>query len=380
MIRAEYSLFAQVCGCWKAAARSDYNRSMPAPIIAHFASRLLNWHALNGRQDLPWQRNCDAYRLWVSEIMLQQTQVVTVIPYFERFIQRFNSIEALANASEDEVLHLWSGLGYYSRARNLHNAAKFVVSNHNGDFPQTMEQAIALPGIGRSTAGAILAFAYGQRHPILDGNVKRVLCRLFAIEGYPGTTKTSKTLWALADELTPKNQVGQYTQAIMDLGATLCTRSRPQCSDCPFHADCKAYKAGVPQAYPHKKPKPTHRRHNQVSMLILALVGKGIALNKRPSVGLWGGLWCLPLFDDLATLKQWLRASALDRNDMQPLGGTLQHKFTHFDLSIDPYFLRIKREPEHLDEQFQWYDPVTPLEIGLPKPIQTLIKRSEPYL
>ena len=208
------------------------------------ADRLLTWHTQHGRKNLPWQRSSDPYPVWLSEIMLQQTQVTTVIDYFERFSKQFPTIQSLANAPVDDVLALWSGLGYYARARNLHKAAQIIVTEHNGKFPENIDDVIALPGIGKSTAGAILAFSKQQRHPILDGNVKRVLCRYYAIAGHPGKREIESQLWDLADKNTPAKKVNQYTQAIMDLGATLCTRTKPQCPDCPLIDTCAAKKTG----------------------------------------------------------------------------------------------------------------------------------------
>ncbi|MCP4701168.1 MAG: A/G-specific adenine glycosylase, partial [Gammaproteobacteria bacterium] len=206
-----------------------------------FSARLLAWFDLHGRKDLPWQQNPAPYRVWVSEIMLQQTRVNTVIPYFQRFMRHFPDVRSLAAASQDEVLHLWTGLGYYARARNLHRAAQQVCAKYNGILPEELEKMMELAGIGRSTAGAILALAHGQRQSILDGNVKRVLCRYYAIEGRPGETATQRKLWTLAEQHTPLQRVAEYTQAIMDLGAALCTRNKPQCGDCPLAADCRAH-------------------------------------------------------------------------------------------------------------------------------------------
>jgi A/G-specific adenine glycosylase len=218
---------------------------MRVPALTDFAERVLTWFDGHGRKDLPWQEPIDAYRVWVSEIMLQQTQVQTVVPYFERFMQSFPDVLALADAAQDDVLRHWSGLGYYARARNLHRAAGIVRDEHGGAFPETLEAVMALPGIGRSTAGAILSIAFGQRHAILDGNVKRVLARHSGIAGWPGLTSVAKELWAIAERNTPDTRVADYTQAIMDLGATLCTRSNPACERCPVATDCETRTMGT---------------------------------------------------------------------------------------------------------------------------------------
>ena len=225
--------------------------------MSSFSDRVLHWFDAHGRKHLPWQQQISAYRVWVSEIMLQQTQVTTVIGYFERFMQRFPDVVTLANAPQDDVLHLWTGLGYYARARNLHKAAQQIATDHGGEFPQTLEQVMALPGIGRSTAGAILSIACGKSHPILDGNVKRVLARYYAIEGWPGKRAVEDTLWQHATENTPATRTNHYTQAMMDLGAMICTRSKPACDKCPLQSDCIAYAQGKQNEYPGKKPKKT---------------------------------------------------------------------------------------------------------------------------
>ena len=261
---------------------------MTAEPTADFARRLLAWHAEHGRHTLPWQRDPTPYRVWVSEIMLQQTQVSTVVPYFERFMARFPKVAILAAAPLDEVLHHWSGLGYYARARNLHRAAEILAGTYGGEFPATLEEVIALPGIGRSTAGAILALSRGLRHPILDGNVKRVLARGFAVEGWPDAPHVQKTLWALAETLTPLEGVAAYTQAIMDLGATLCTRSRPACERCPVATLCVARQLSKVENYPAPRPrKPLPERRTRF-MVLRDPAGRWL-LERRPARGIWGG-------------------------------------------------------------------------------------------
>ena len=256
---------------------------------ASFAHRVLKWYHSHGRKDLPWQQDRTAYRVWVSEIMLQQTQVDTVIPYYQRFMARFTDLPSLAAASEDEVLHHWSGLGYYARARNLHKTAKILCQQYDGDFPSDLEQVNALPGIGRSTAGAILAQAHGLKHAILDGNVKRVLSRYHAVEGWPGHSKVQTELWRYAEQHTPDTDLVDYTQGIMDLGATLCTRSRPRCEACPLVDDCEAFNTLRTGELPHAKPKKTIPVKT-ARMLVLLNKASHVMLEKRPPIGIWGGL------------------------------------------------------------------------------------------
>ncbi len=308
-----------------------------------FTSRLLRWYSRHGRHDLPWQTDPTPYRVWVSEIMLQQTQVSTVIPYYQRFMQRFTDVQALAGAELDEVLKHWAGLGYYARGRNLHRAARELVAHSQGVFPDTFEAVVALPGIGRSTAGAILALAFGQRHAILDGNVKRSLCRYHGVEGHPGLTEVQKTLWQLAASHTPGKQVAEYTQAIMDFGATLCTRSNPDCARCPQQVDCAAYKLGRVRDLP--APRPGRRRPLKHCHM-LALIeteSNELVLFKRPESGIWGGLYSLPEFDSFSACEQKLTAYTAEAS-IEPLQETpIRHAFTHFDLDITPLTCRLKR-------------------------------------
>ena len=301
---------------------------------ADFAARLLAWHARHGRHDLPWQQRRTSYRVWVSEIMLQQTQVATVIPYYRRFMARFPGVKALADAPLDEVLHLWTGLGYYARARNLHRAALVIRDRHGGRFPRDFDAVAALPGIGRSTAGAILALAQGQRHPILDGNVKRVLARHATIKGWPGEKSVEARLWTLAEAHTPERRVADYTQAIMDLGATLCTRGRPRCTECPVAGDCRAHARGRETAYPSARPRkalPVKRTR----MLLVRQAGT-VLLERRPPAGIWGGLWGFPEIAADADPLAWCRArfgAAPRTAHPRPL---LRHTFSHFHLDIEP--------------------------------------------
>lgn len=331
----------------------------------NFAQRLLAWYATDGRKDLPWQRNRDPYAIWVSEIMLQQTQVTTVIPYFERFLQRFPNIAALAQAPIDDVLHLWTGLGYYARARNLHKAAQLIQTSHAGQFPKTIEQVVKLPGIGLSTAGAILSFAFGQTHSILDGNVKRVLCRHRAVDGWPGTTKVHNSLWEIALQLTPKAQAAQYNQAIMDLGATLCRRSKPDCPQCPAKLDCIAFAKGTVANYPASKPK-TKKPVRQTFMLIAVNEQQEVMLEQRPPVGIWGGLWCFP------------EAAATEQLTIRQQLPEFRHTFSHYHLDITPVIIERKPKPlgnNNVEEPrpTQWCNPAAPPAVGYAAPVKKLL-------
>ncbi|QID16427.1 A/G-specific adenine glycosylase [Nitrogeniibacter mangrovi] len=302
--------------------------------MSDFADRLIRWHRHHGRHDLPWQNTTDPYRIWLSEIMLQQTQVDTVIPYYARFLARFPDLATLAAAPVDEVMALWSGLGYYARARNLHACARTVMTEHGGQFPARAEAIAALPGIGRSTAAAIATFAFGQRAAILDGNVKRVLCRAFGVDGFPGSVAVERRLWALADALLPATDVPVYIQAQMDLGATVCTRGKPRCPDCPMQPICVAHATGrtteLPEARPRKRP-PVRTTH-----MAVITDGMHLLLVQRPPKGIWGGLLSLPEFDRDTPPDAWWRAVAADvPAQVTPLDG-LRHTFTHYVLDIAP--------------------------------------------
>jgi len=340
--------------------------------LTDFADRVLAWFDEYGRKDLPWQQGRDPYPIWVSEIMLQQTQVQTVIPYFERFMASFPAVTELADAGLDDVLHHWSGLGYYARARNLHKAATLVRDDYDGVFPIALERVMALPGIGRSTAGAILSLALEQRHPILDGNVKRVLARHEAIDGWPGKTDVAGKLWGLAEKYTPAARSSEYTQAIMDLGATLCTRSSPRCEVCPVRADCKALAAGTVADYPGRKPKKA-KPLRQTTML-LASQGGRVYLERRPEAGIWGGLWSLPELGD-RTLEEWcgetLSESAAETETWQ----VLRHSFSHYDLDIQPIVVRVEAALSKVADgnNTTWYrlDELPPG--GIAAPVKKLI-------
>lgn len=345
-------------------------------IAARLAPALLCWWERHGRHDLPWQQDPTPWRVWVSEIMLQQTQVATVLDYYPRFIAAFPSPTALADAPLDEALHLWSGLGYYARARNLHRAAAVVRDNHGGAVPLDFDALAALPGIGRSTAGAILALSAGQRHPILDGNVKRVLARVFAVPGWPGASATANRLWQLSAECTPASRAAHYTQAIMDLGASLCARRRPGCADCPLAGICRARATGRTQDYPGAKPARRRERPRRESMMLLIRARDGaLLLERRPEQGIWGGLWGFPELapgDDAAGWCAARLGAAPARITEHP---PLQHAFTHFDLDIRPLELQLDALPSAAMEgdRWLWYKTGMPARLGLAAPVVRLL-------
>lgn len=343
--------------------------------LEEFSQTLLEWFDRSGRHDLPWQQNKTPYRVWVSEIMLQQTQVQTVIPYYERFMEAFPTVEALAQADQEEVLSHWSGLGYYARGRNLLKTAQIVVNDLQGHFPRDLEGMMALPGIGRSTAGAVLSIASQQRHPILDGNVKRVLCRYDAVESWSGEKKTETMLWKRADELTPEQRFDDYTQAIMDLGATLCTRSKPKCDACPVQKNCQAWRLNRVADFPYAKPKkakPTREK----AMTILLNGNRQVFLQQRPQKGIWGGLWSLPemsLDQHETHIKSKVETRCGKRLNLieWPL---FKHTFTHYHLIIHPFFLD---EVSSIKMEGEWFTVSEALSKGLPAPIRKLIKQLE---
>jgi A/G-specific adenine glycosylase len=338
------------------------------------APRLLAWHAEAGRHDLPWQQDRSAYRVWVSEIMLQQTQVATVIPYFERFMQRFPDVRALADAPADEVLHLWTGLGYYARARNLQRAAQIIRDEHCGAFPGTLAAAMELPGVGRSTAAAILAISTGARHSILDGNVKRVLARFHAVDGSVGDNSTLQKLWQLADQNTPRTEVATYTQAIMDLGATVCTRAKPRCGECPIAADCRARLEARQAELPQPRKKRGVRRQRRAVMLV-ARRASAVLLVQRPPSGIWGGLWCLPEFAHRDAAKAYADGVLGNATMAETSLPDIAHSFTHFDLVITPVVASCRGDGGVRDGRMLWYDLARPARVGLPAPIKTLLGR-----
>ena len=346
-----------------------------APAPADVAPRLLAWFAANGRKNLPWQQDPTPYRVWISEIMLQQTQVATVVPYFERFLERFPDVISLAAAPVDEVLHLWSGLGYYARARNLHEAARRIVNEHDGEVPDQFETLQALPGIGRSTAGAILALSRHERHPILDGNVRRVLTRCFAIEGWPGERAVDEQLWELSDACTPRQDVEHYTQAVMDLGATVCTRTRPACDRCPLAELCVARERGIQGQLPTPRPAPRERRVQGTFMLLAMHDDGSVLLSQRPARGIWGGLWGLPQFESRDAAEAWAAERLGQHEPELETLPTLRHSFTHFDLDIVPLRLRVPGPAPAVAEAGQvWYNPGAPAKLGIAAPVTTLIQ------
>jgi A/G-specific adenine glycosylase len=336
---------------------------------------LIDWHARRGRHDLPWQKDRSPYRVWVSEIMLQQTQVATVIPYYERFISRFPDVATLAAARIDDVLHHWTGLGYYARGRNLHRAAVYIRDELGGAFPDSIAELLMLPGIGRSTAGAILALSRDESHPILDGNVKRVLARYFAVPGESTDRTTIERLWQLAERCTPQEHAAVYTQAIMDLGATVCVRRKPLCGFCPLSEGCLARKSGRQNEIP--APRPTRvRRTRQVFMLVAVRDDRAVLLERRPESGVWGGLWCLPEFDTLSAARVYADQSlARLRGEPEALA-RMHHSFTHFDLIISPLLTRCSGPAGAMDDgQSLWYNTHAPARIGVPAPIKSLLDR-----
>lgn len=343
---------------------------MMAP--SQLARRLLPWFESRGRRNLPWQQDPTPYRVWISEVMLQQTRVETVIPYFARFITRFPDVATLATARQDEVLALWSGLGYYARGRNLQRAAQEVVSRHGGRLPETLDEMMALPGIGRSTAGAILALARGQRHAILDGNVKRVLARVFLVREPPTAAAASAQLWRLAERCTPAARVAEYTQAIMDLGATVCTRARPACTRCPLQRGCGALAQGLVDELPARRMRAPRRRERM--HMVFVVRGDRVLLQRRPSRGIWGGLWSPPEFPDADAARAWCRSMIGARRPGPRRLGIVQHSFTHFDLDIEPWVLELRGPAPRMGGlSLKWQALRSPRSIGLPAPVARLM-------
>lgn len=348
------------------------------PASNWFQQALLAWFDTHGRKTLPWQQNKNPYRVWVSEIMLQQTQVSTVIAYFERFMQRFPDLDTLAAATEDEVMHYWTGLGYYSRARNLHRTAKII--QQNGHFPDDLIELEKLPGIGRSTAGAILAIAFQKKATILDGNVKRVLARFHAIQEWPGEKKVIDQLWNFAEDYTPTRRIADYTQAIMDLGATICIRGKPQCSVCPLQKKCLAHSLGIESTLPHPKPRKV-LPIRETMLLILRKNEENVLLLKRPPIGVWAGLWSLPEISGTATEKEIKKFCAKNFNfDIKNMkfSERFRHTFSHFHLDILPVEIFVKPTEKYkvmTAEQQIWYNLREPATVGLPAPIKLLLSK-----
>jgi A/G-specific adenine glycosylase len=349
---------------------------MSRPPSLSFSERLLTWWDTDGRKDLPWQRDPTPYRVWVSEIMLQQTQVTTVVSYYQRFMARFPDLASLAAAPVDTVLHHWSGLGYYARARNLHKAAQLICERYDGEFPLDIAAVMQLPGIGRSTAGAILALAARQMHPILDGNVKRVLTRYHAIEGWPGNKDIENALWQLAQRHTPARRTAHYTQAIMDLGATLCTRSQPRCGSCPVQNDCLAFSQNRQKEFPSPKPRGTLPVRS-TQLLMVRNPAAAILLVKRPPSGIWGGLWSLPECPAEDDIVSWCRQQMGCVVREEARWPSLRHSFSHFHLDIHPVLLRLEDNTSSVmeDAGALWYNLGAPQTLGLAAPVKRLLNQ-----
>jgi len=360
-----------------------------------FSQSLLAWFDEFGRHDLPWQQDINPYRVWVSEIMLQQTQVTTVIGYYQKFMQRFPDISTLSEATQDEVLSYWAGLGYYARGRNLHKAAMQIVEKYGGEFPQQFDDILALPGIGRSTAGAILSISLQQRFAILDGNVKRVLSRYFAVEGWPGEKAIENKLWILAEQLTPEHRFNDYTQAIMDLGATLCKRSKPDCKSCPVKQSCQAFESNEVARFPYKKPQK-QKPIKQAWFVMAINENQQILLHKRPQKGIWGGLWSLPEFTSKNDYQESLQSQALSEETLiewEPF----RHTFSHYHLDITPVLFKINNEKNPIgidnfaleslgiaeeaaqysanNQQWIILEKVMSGEYGVPAPVSKMLKK-----
>ncbi|WP_456373037.1 A/G-specific adenine glycosylase [Thiolapillus sp.] len=339
-----------------------------------FSARVLAWFRRHGRRDLPWQQSPEPYRVWISEIMLQQTRVSTVIPYYLRFMEAFPRVADLAAAAEDEVLHHWSGLGYYARARNLHRAARQIMEHHGGRFPLEYKQVLALPGIGESTAGAILSLSHGQKHAILDGNVKRVLARVFMVEGWPGRASVQKELWRIARSLTPDTQVAAYNQAMMDLGATLCHRTRPDCTRCPLESFCAAHEQNRTGEFPGKKAA-RQMPWRDIQMLMICNAQGDVLLHKRPPAGIWGGLWSFPELEMSRQPEEWLQEKSLAAVSIRELEPR-RHSFSHFHLRIHPRLILLKKAGcQVLDGDAEvWYNHRHERMRGLSAPVQQLLQ------
>lgn len=346
-----------------------------------FAEQVLGWFDRHGRKHLPWQNPRDPYRVWVSEIMLQQTQVTTVIDYFNRFMETFPELKALAEADSDLVMHHWSGLGYYARARNLHRCAQQVMAEHQGKLPEDLESLQSLPGIGRSTAGAIRSLAFGHYAAILDGNVKRVLARHFAVEGWPGEAAVLKRLWQLSEQQTPHSRCADYNQAMMDLGAMVCVRTKPQCGACPLAQSCAARERGEIGRFPGKKAKSS-KPVRSAQLLVVLDEADNILLQKRPPSGIWGGLWSLPECPLEQQSEHWCEVNLGLQVKQLSLLSPRRHTFSHFHLDITPVLLRIEKSLKVVmdESSLVWYNLSEPEDLGLAAPVSTILQQIDPKI
>jgi len=345
--------------------------------LSDFSARLIRWHQRHGRHDLPWQHTTDPYRVWLSEIMLQQTQVATVMPYYRRFLERLPRLADLAAAPLGEVMALWSGLGYYARARNLHAAARAVVGAHGGVFPRDPDLIAKLPGIGRSTANSIATFCFGARAPILDGNAKRVLCRAFGIDGHPGESAVEKRLWALAEDLMPSRRGAIYNQAQMDLGAMVCTRAKPRCDSCPLAEPCVARTTGRVADLPMRKPGRAMPQRRATLMVVLD--GDRVLLETRPPTGIWGGLLSLPELPPGADPREWVEHRFDCQADAVIPAPPVSHAFSHFRLQIVPLMLRVTPRPVAMEPGWQWLALGATGSAALPSPVRRILDEAKQW-
>lgn len=337
-----------------------------------FSNQVINWYFSFGRKTLPWQINKTPYKVWISEIMLQQTQVKTVIPYFNRFIIRFPTIRHLAASSLDEILFLWSGLGYYNRAHNMYKTARKIVLEYNGNIPINFEKLIKLPGIGKSTAGAILSLALNLNYPILDGNVKRVLTRFYAVEKLSSIRKTEKHLWSLIEKVTPEVDTGIFNQALMDLGAKVCVRTYPKCDLCPLKNKCHAYNHSDWKKITCKNSKKYIAK--KTSYFLVLKKNNSVLLKRCESNSFWKGLFCFPKFDNRIYLAEWLKKYNIKGNIDYTLNPIL-HKFSHLHLNIITFVIKVDSLILNKNSDFLWYNMEKQPRIGLPKPVQYLFNQ-----
>lgn len=339
--------------------------------MINFTTKLIRWQRTSGRHDLPWQRTRDPYRIWLAEVMLQQTQVEAVIPYYKRFLARFPDLSSLARASQDDVLRLWSGLGYYARARNLLSAARLLLAEHGGSFPRDAASLVQLPGVGRTTAAAIAAFAFGHRAAILDGNVKRLLARYFGVSGYPGEPAVEQRLWALAESILPARSIEHYTQALMDLGAMVCTRTRPRCEACPVAGACVARSEHRVAELP--SPRPRRAQPERKATWLVLRRGDQVLLERRPSTGLWGGLWTFPQIEERNLRDHCRRTLGCDVAAIRRLQ-PIEHGFTHFRLRAHPILCELRASlPCVQSSRYRWVNLARSPSVAVPAPVRRLL-------